>query len=102
MTTIQAPSAPNEQSGKSVGQPLDRVDGRLKVTGGAKYSADMPVADVVYGALIMSTIARGTITGVDTHAAESQPGVIKVITPANALRLPSPPSSPGGKSARPQ
>ena len=31
-----APTAPNEMPGKSVGQPLSRVDGRLKVTGGAK------------------------------------------------------------------
>ena len=97
-----APTAPNEMPGQSVGKPLDRVDGRLKVTGGAKYSADMPVADVAYAVLITSTIASGTITGVDTKAAEAGPGVIKVITPANALRLPKQPSSPGGKSARPQ
>ena len=97
-----APTAPNEMPGKSIGQPLSRVDGRLKVTGGAKYSADMPVADVVYAALITSTIAKGTITGVDTKAAEAVPGVIKVITPANALRLPAQPASPGGKSPRPQ
>ncbi len=96
------PTAPNEMPGQSIGQPLDRVDGRLKVTGGARYSADMPVADVVYAALIMSTIASGTITGIDTHAAEAVPGVIKVITPANALRLPQQPASPGGKSPRPQ
>ena len=90
MDSTQIPTAPNEQPGKAVGQPMDRVDGRLKVTGGAKYSADMPVADVVYGVLIMSTIARGTITGIDARAAEAQPGVIQVITPANALRLPAP------------
>jgi len=102
MDNTQTPTAPNMEPGKAVGQPLDRVDGRLKVTGGAKYSADMPVADVVYAALITSTIACGTITGIDARAAEAQPGVIKVITPANALRLPAQPASPGGKSARPQ
>lgn len=88
METTPLQPAPNEQPGKSVGQPLNRVDGRLKVTGGAKYAADMPVIDVVYAALITSTIARGTITGIDARQAEAQPGVIKVITPANALRLP--------------
>lgn len=76
---------------KSIGQPLDRVDGRLKVTGGAHYSAEMPVAGVVYGALVMSTVANGKITGMDTRAAEALPGVLKVITPMNALRLPTPP-----------
>ena len=101
-TDLNVLTAPNEQPGKSVGQPMDRVDGRLKVTGGAKYSADMPVADVAYAALIMSTIARGKITDIDSREAEAQPGVIRVITPANALRLPDAPRKPGGNAARPQ
>ena len=29
----------------AIGQPISRVDGRLKVTGGARYTADIPVAD---------------------------------------------------------
>ncbi len=95
----QVQPAPNSTPGKSVGQPLDRVDGRLKVIGGAKYSGDMPVADVVYGVLITSTIARGTITGIDASQAEALPGVLRVITPANALRLPRTPDSPGGQDA---
>ena len=97
-----APTVPNEMPGQSVGKPLDRVDGRLKVTGAAKYSADMPIPDAAYAVLITSTVASGTITGVDMKAAEAVPGVIQVITPANALRLPKQPGSPGGKSARPQ
>ncbi len=72
----------------AVGAPLDRVDGRLKVTGGARYSADMPVADAAYAVMIMSTTARGKIVGIDASEAESLPGVLRVITPANALRLP--------------
>ena len=80
---------------KAVGKPLDRVDGRLKVTGGARYSGDMPVPDVVYAVLIMSTAAPGRITGIDASASEALPGVLRVITPANALRL-QPPKSPGG------
>ena len=87
-TSTTAPTAPNEMPGKSVGQPLARVDGRLKVTGGAKYSADMPVADVAYAVLVMSTVARGKIVGIDASQAEAVPGVLQVITPANALRLP--------------
>ena len=30
-----------------IGQPIDRVDGRLKVTGRAKYAAEFAVPDVV-------------------------------------------------------
>ena len=90
------------EPGKSVGQPLSRVDGRLKVTGGARYSAEMPIANVAYAVLVMSTAANGKIKAIDAGAAEAVPGVLKVITPANALRLPKPPDTPGAKSGRPQ
>jgi xanthine dehydrogenase YagR molybdenum-binding subunit len=81
------------QTEKSVGLPLDRVDGRLKVTGGARYSADMPVPGVLYGVLIMSTAAPGRIVSMDTHAAEAVPGVVQIITPMNALKLTQPPGA---------
>ncbi len=64
----------------TVGRPMDRVDGRLKVTGGAKYAAEFPVAGVKHAVLAQSTIARGTVTGVDVAAAKALPGVIEVIT----------------------
>ncbi|HEY2067096.1 MAG TPA: molybdopterin cofactor-binding domain-containing protein, partial [Gemmatimonadaceae bacterium] len=72
----------------SVGEPLDRIDGRLKVTGGAKYAADFPVANLAYAVVVTSTIARGRVTAMDTAAAERASGVIKVLTPFNAPRLP--------------
>jgi xanthine dehydrogenase YagR molybdenum-binding subunit len=83
---------------QSVGKPIDRVDGRLKVTGGAKYSAEMPVANAAYGVMVMSTIAKGRITGIDSVKAETAPGVIGVMTPLNAPRVQLPP--PGGPQGR--
>ncbi|MDX3613196.1 xanthine dehydrogenase family protein molybdopterin-binding subunit [Streptomyces europaeiscabiei] len=83
----------------AVGAPLSRVDGRLKVTGQAKYAADFPHAgttsrggtpipvEVVHAVIVSSTVARGRITGIDTRAAEAQHGVLKVITHLNAPRL---------------
>ncbi len=68
---------------QSVGKPMDRVDGRLKVTGGARYSAEIPVANVAYGVLISSTESVGTITAMDTKDALSVPGVITILTPFN-------------------
>ncbi|HEY3202867.1 MAG TPA: hypothetical protein VGL03_04305 [Thermoanaerobaculia bacterium] len=44
-----------------VGKPIDRVDGRLKVTGGAKYAADFRPGRVAEAVLLQSTIARGRI-----------------------------------------
>ncbi|MEH2327566.1 xanthine dehydrogenase family protein molybdopterin-binding subunit [Nostoc sp.] len=67
-----------------LGKPLNRVDGHLKVTGGARYSAEFPVAKMTYGVTIQSTIAKGKIAQIDTKAAEKVPGVLAVITHLNA------------------
>ncbi|MBW4627350.1 MAG: xanthine dehydrogenase family protein molybdopterin-binding subunit [Brasilonema octagenarum HA4186-MV1] len=67
-----------------VGKPVNRVDGHLKVTGGARYAAEFPVAKMTYGVTIQSTIAKGKITQIDTKAAEQVPGVLAVITHLNA------------------
>ena len=40
----------------AIGHPLDRVDGRLKVTGGARYSAEYPIPRLAYAVLMQSTI----------------------------------------------
>lgn len=68
---------------KSVGKPMDRVDGRLKVTGGARYSAEIPIANVAYGVLISSTETVGTVSAMDTSDAQRVPGVITILTPFN-------------------
>jgi xanthine dehydrogenase YagR molybdenum-binding subunit len=71
-----------------IGQPVSRVDGHAKVTGGARYAAEFDVAGVVHAALVTSTIARGSILTMDTAAAEKADGVLAVITHLNAERLP--------------
>jgi xanthine dehydrogenase YagR molybdenum-binding subunit len=72
---------------KPIGEPIDRVDGRAKVTGAAKYAAEFPAEQLTYGYVVQSTIARGRITDIDTSAAEHCPGVLAVITYRNAPRL---------------
>ena len=84
------------QGQESVGEPLDRVDGRLKVTGGAKYAAEFPVPRVAHAVLVTSTIASGRVVAMDATAAERAPGVLKVLTPFNAPRLPGAPAVRGG------
>ncbi len=74
----------------AIGDPLPRVDGRAKVTGAAKYSADVNAATITYGSLIMSTIPSGRIVRMNTAKAAQAPGVLAVITPANAIRLHAP------------
>jgi xanthine dehydrogenase YagR molybdenum-binding subunit len=66
-------------SAQAVGKPLDRVDGRLKVTGGARYAAEARVPGVTCGALVLSTIPSGKVTAFDTAEAERSPGVLAVL-----------------------
>jgi xanthine dehydrogenase YagR molybdenum-binding subunit len=72
-----------------VGQPLSRTDGLLKVTGGARYAGEFPEARLAHAVLVTSTIARGTITSIDTSRAQALPGVLLVMTYQNAMRLPN-------------
>src|ERR1043166_2407404 len=72
---------------QAVGTPMSRVDGRLKVTGAARYAAEFQVKDVAYGVLVLSTIAKGRIAKIDVSAAEKAPGVLAVITHRDAGKV---------------
>jgi xanthine dehydrogenase YagR molybdenum-binding subunit len=68
--------------------PVDRVDGRAKVTGTATYASEYQAKNVVYGYLVGSTIAKGRIKSIDVKAAESSPGILAVLTHLNAPKIP--------------
>ena len=72
----------------TAGQPVTRVDGRLKVTGQAHYAADNPAKDMVYASLVTSTVARGGVDRIDSAAAARQPDVLRVITDFRGVKLP--------------
>jgi xanthine dehydrogenase YagR molybdenum-binding subunit len=75
-----------------VGRPLDRVDGRLKVTGQAPYAFEYaPQGAALYGVIVPASIAKGRVTTVDVHKAQNAPGVRLVLTKDNA-----PPQHPFG------
>jgi xanthine dehydrogenase YagR molybdenum-binding subunit len=71
----------------AVGQPISRIDGRLKVTGSARYTADIPLEAIVHAAIAYSVIANGRIVSIDTAAAENAPGVLAVLTHKNMPRM---------------
>jgi xanthine dehydrogenase YagR molybdenum-binding subunit len=77
-------------SGKAIGSPIDRVDGRLKVTGAARYAADAPVSGVLHGFIVGSVIGRGRVQAIDADAARKAPGVVAVVTHDNMRRLKQP------------
>lgn len=69
------------------GKPIDRVDGRLKVTGEAKYAAEFNQPNMAYAFPVSATIAKGTITSFDQSAAAGAAGVLRILTHQNARRL---------------
>jgi len=69
-------------------EAMSRVDGRVKVTGAAKYTAEVQLENIVYGVLVESTIAQGIITQLDTKKAFWAPGVIAVISHLNTPGVP--------------
>ncbi|WP_405453929.1 xanthine dehydrogenase family protein molybdopterin-binding subunit [Streptomyces achromogenes] len=71
----------------SVGTGHTRVEGRDKVTGAARYAAEVPFAGLAHGWLVLSTIARGRIRALDTEPVLAMPGVLAVLDHRNAPHL---------------
>src|SRR5579883_2316646 len=65
-----------------VGQRVKRVDALDKVTGRAKYTADLKLPGMLYGAFLRSPHAHARIKRIDTSKAEALPGVKAVLTQA--------------------
>src|ERR1700683_2586303 len=75
-----------------IGLPIDRVDGRLKVTGKAPYAYEYAAqGGALYGVIVPASIGNGRVAAVDVQDAESAPGVRLVLTKDNA-----PPQHPFG------
>src|SRR5690349_24493998 len=58
-----------------IGQDTRRVDGPLKVSGGAQYASDFHFSGLLYAVPVEATIASGKVTKLDTAAAEKMPNV---------------------------
>ena len=94
MTLTQAPA--HVRQGSSIGQPLTRRDGFLKVTGSARFAADNHPAGMLYAVLAVSSVARGRVTHLDVATAKAHPGVVDVMTPANKPPLAQDPDEKAG------
>jgi xanthine dehydrogenase YagR molybdenum-binding subunit len=71
----------------SIGKPLSRVEGIEKVTGRARYSGDVVVPGMLYGAIVGAPVAAGKITSINSELALKHPGVVRVITRADMPRF---------------
>jgi xanthine dehydrogenase YagR molybdenum-binding subunit len=72
---------------RAIGAAVDRLEGREKVTGQARYAYEYRRAEVAYASIISSTVAKGAIRAVDAGPALAVPGVLAVLSHENAPRL---------------
>src|SRR5512139_4032019 len=63
-----------------VGKPVERTDGRVKVTGRARYAGDLVAPGMLHGKFLRSPVAHANILNIDTSRAKRLPGVMGVIT----------------------
>jgi 4-hydroxybenzoyl-CoA reductase subunit alpha len=78
----EAPTAENRRF-TSVTLPMPRVDSADKVTGRARYTADISMPNMAHGKILGSPIAHGRIKRIDVSKAKALPGVLAVITGAD-------------------
>jgi xanthine dehydrogenase YagR molybdenum-binding subunit len=67
----------------TIGSPTNRIDGRAKVTGSARYAAEYDAPGLLHGVIVSSAIPKGLIKLIDVTAAKAVPGVVEVISHKN-------------------
>ncbi len=73
-----------------VGRQSALLDAPQKVTGTARFAAEVAAEGLCYTALVHAPITRGRIGAMDLTAAETAPGVLKVITYRNMPKVAAP------------
>lgn len=68
---------------ENMGAAAPRIDGRLKVTGQARYPADVKIDNPAYAFLVTSTIGKGRIRALEVDRAKAVPGVIDILSHEN-------------------
>jgi len=71
----------------AIGAPVDRLEGREKVTGSAKYAYEHEAENVLHVLGVAATVAAGRVVHVDERSVLDLPGVVAVLWHANAPKL---------------
>jgi carbon-monoxide dehydrogenase large subunit len=82
MTSLAAPASIEDRTA-FLGRDERRIDGREKVLGQAKYTADYAREGMLWSAFVASPLPRARIVGIDTSAALAMSGVHAVVTGAD-------------------
>jgi CO/xanthine dehydrogenase Mo-binding subunit len=70
-----------------VGRSVQRLESYAKVTGRAEYIHNIELPGMLYGKIVRSSVPHGLIVNIETSEAEALPGVYKVITGQDILKL---------------
>ena len=76
-----------QNRGGHIGLSSPRADGPLKVAGGARYAVEHNPDGVLHGFPVSTTVAGGRIRAIHADAARAVPGVVAVITKAEAPEM---------------
>lgn len=71
-----------------IGASVNRVDGKLKVKGEAKYASEYQTDNLCFGVVISASIPRGKIKAIDASKAMALEGVLQVFSHENRTSLP--------------
>src|SRR5215813_9798855 len=74
-------------SGSQIGRSPPRLEAREKVTGRAEYTHNLRLPAMLHGKVFRSTVAHGRIKSIDTTAAKAVPGVHRVVTAEDVIRV---------------
>jgi xanthine dehydrogenase YagR molybdenum-binding subunit len=69
--------------GTTIGTPIDRIDGRLKVTGAAAYTSDQRFPKLAFAVPVCSSIAAGELLALELDVARAMPGVLEILHHGN-------------------
>ena len=72
---------------RQVGRRVDRLESRAKVTGTADYTHNVTLPRMLHAKVVRSTHAHARILAIDTAAAAAMPGVFKVVTAKDVLKV---------------
>ncbi len=79
--------AVNPIGGGQIGRSVPRLEAREKVTGRAEYTHLMRLPGMLYGKIFRSTVPHGRIKSIDVSAAKKIPGVFRVITAEDVIKV---------------
>src|ERR1700684_2267582 len=86
MNTMMMPGAQSAH-GPQVGRSVPRLEAREKVTGRAEYTHNLRLPGMLHGKVFRSTVAHGRIKSIDTSAAKAVPGVYRVVTSEDVIKV---------------